>query len=85
MRYASPFTTDEYERYFKTKCQAIFKASEIDQILLVEIEKVGEEIEDYEGKGSGFTLVLINSLILNVSQYKPIEVSLIYSYSELVG
>lgn len=67
-------------RAFKTSARAIFNESDIEEIIDEMYVKILTEEDEYQGKGSGFTLETIDGLLLGVYKYTPMGGS---SYIEL--
>lgn len=62
------------DRAFKTSARAIFESEldELDDILGEEFTKLLEEEDEYKGKGSGFSILKIDGMLLGVYKYKPL-------------
>jgi hypothetical protein len=67
-------------RAFKTSARAIFNDTYIEEIIDKMFVKISTEEDEYQGKGSGFTLEMIDGLLLDVYTYTPMGGS---SYIEL--
>jgi hypothetical protein len=72
---------NEYSaRSFKTANEAIYYESSISTYIDFSFNKLSQEIEDHEGKGSGWTLDEVNSVELRVNKFQPLKAS---SYLDL--
>jgi hypothetical protein len=58
---------------FKTKNLPIFNKSEVDSIITKQFEKLRNEESEFYGKGSGWSLVCIEGLMLRINRYKPLR------------
>jgi len=64
---------DPVERNFKTKSFQILQETDIEEAIVDGIQKISTEMEEYEGKGSGYTLCSIEGVLLNISKYNPLK------------
>jgi len=59
-------------RSFKTLCTSLFLASDIDKNIDADFIKIKQEENDMMLKGSGFSLLSIDGILINVNKYTPI-------------
>jgi len=64
---------DPVERSFKTTSNPIFHETDIEDVIHDGIMKIEREMQEYEGKGSGFSLFAIEGILLNISKYNPLR------------
>lgn len=70
--YIKPVTFETQHRAFKTSNQAIFESTNLDSLLHKLIKKMCTEENEYQGKGSGWTLFSVDGILLRTSRYRPI-------------
>ncbi|KAF4532661.1 hypothetical protein B566_EDAN002896 [Ephemera danica] len=67
---------DEYdERNFKTKMRAIYYATSLEDFFDKSLLKLMQEIDDHEGKQSGWTQDEVKSIEVRVNKYQPLKAS----------
>ncbi|KAF4518575.1 hypothetical protein B566_EDAN015733 [Ephemera danica] len=67
---------DDYdERNFKTKMRAIYYATSLEDFFDESLFKLLQEIEDHEGKQSGWTQDKVKSIEVRVNKYQPLKAS----------
>ncbi|KAF4529325.1 hypothetical protein B566_EDAN017613 [Ephemera danica] len=67
---------DDYdERNFKTKMRAIYYATSLEDFFDESLLKLLQEIEDHEGKQSGWTQDEVKSIEIRVNKYQPLKAS----------
>lgn len=71
--YIKPISKDIQQRTFKTKNRSILAASSTNAVLETMIEKMCREENEYEGKGSGWTLSSVDGFLLRISRYRPLR------------
>lgn len=71
--YVKPATTEIQQRSFKTKNASILHGSSIDRVVRRMFRKLCREEEEYEAKGSGWTLSSVDGLLLRFSRYRPLR------------
>jgi len=70
--YGIPNNSIEENRTFKTNARELYQESDIHLLLKEEFQKLLLEEEEYAGKGSGYTLLSIDGILINVNKFKPI-------------
>jgi len=63
------------DRNFKTKSVPIYALSDVEGVINDGIDKISREIEEYQAKGSGYSLAAIEGVILNVHKHNPLRAS----------
>ncbi|KAL4084387.1 hypothetical protein QTP88_028211 [Uroleucon formosanum] len=71
--YEIPNTDVRENRAFKTKCMTLFLDTDINNILNEDFIKIIQEENDMMLKGSDFSLVSIDGILININKYSPFE------------
>ncbi|CAI6344794.1 unnamed protein product [Macrosiphum euphorbiae] len=70
--YEIPNTDVRENRAFKTKCRSMFLDTDINNSLDEDFIKIIQEENDMMLKGSGFSLVSIDGILININKYTPL-------------
>ena len=66
-------TSDILNANFKTKTSRIMEMNDIEPLLSESFAKLGKEIDEFQEKGSGWSLLCIDGLLLNITRYTPLQ------------
>lgn len=71
--YNKPLSTETLEVAFKTRNRSVFSYSNMSETLDKMFAKLERESSEFEGKGSGWTLLSVDSILLRLSRYRPLK------------
>lgn len=70
--YIKPNTRERQDRAFKTKNIAVFIESNLNSILHNLFNKICKEESNYEGQGSGWSLLRVDGIMLRINRFTPL-------------
>ena len=71
-------------KFFQTKMKEIYDIEEYDELFSNKIENILKKMEEFQERDSGWTLVQLNKIELNMSTYQPLKGSTFSTLSKKI-